>query len=136
MFALEQDREDHPETKSEVVNSIEKSEKTNEISRYKSSQQKETYSKYDLAGEEALDYGEEEDDEDRTDNDPQEFTWVRRTMRLKNKPPPIPAPSCKWKLEEDSKHLIVKSNLLNVSRTNYVSLYFKWKRLPVSNSRG
>lgn len=85
-------------------------------SRYKSSQKETSYSNNDIAGEEALDYGEEEDDEERNENDPQEFSWTRRILRYNNKPS-YTAPTCKWKMEEDGKHLMVKSNLLNVSST-------------------
>lgn len=82
--------------------------------RYKSSQKETTYTNNDIAGEEALDYGEEEDDEDRNESDPQEFSWSRRSLRFKNKTP-FAAPANKWKLEEECKHLVVKSELLNVS---------------------
>lgn len=82
--------------------------------RYKSSQKETTYTNNDIAGEEALDYGEEEDDEDRNESDAQEFSWSRRSLRFKNKTP-FAAPANKWKLEEECKHLVVKSELLNVS---------------------
>ncbi|ODM98829.1 Apoptotic chromatin condensation inducer in the nucleus, partial [Orchesella cincta] len=115
-----------------------KKDESTKSPRYKSSQ-KETYTKYDLAGEEALDYGEEEDDEDRNEHDPQEFSWTRRSLRLKNKAA-TSASTCKWKFEEESKLLVVKSELLNkyyedIKLVPLEQLKLEEKTLPGSDTK-